>query len=71
MAPAFFLTTPHVVVIFYSRKVDTTAMLVDSMKAKIFNTTISNLRKNLSEGDFGLWQGKAKAILKAVFLLTS
>ena len=47
------------------------AMLVDSMKAKIFNTTISNLRKNLSEGDFGLWQGKAKAILKAVFLLTS
>jgi hypothetical protein len=39
-----------------TQKVHNTAMLTNYWKAKMFYTTISNLRKNLSEGDRGLWQ---------------
>ncbi len=31
-------------------------MNLTNQEAQIVNTTISNLRKNLSEGDFDLWQ---------------
>ncbi len=36
-------------------------MNLGNQKAKIVNTTISNLRKNLSEGDFNLWQEGLRA----------
>ena len=56
VAPAFSFYNPTCSSFRTTLKLYTTTIKDNNQEAEIINTTISNLRKNLSEGDRGLWQ---------------